>query len=83
MPDPEQEEALRQLVRQVTSQDTAGLGLDTDLVRELGLDSLAGLRVLAAVEKRFAVRFPDEQLADIRSLRQVLAHIEGSQSGRP
>ena len=52
------------------------MALDDDLARELAIDSLAGLRVLAAVEKRFDVRFPDERLSELRTLRQLLDCID-------
>jgi acyl carrier protein len=66
---------LRRLLGEVSRHDLSRTGLDDDLVRELGLDSLAALRMLAAVEKRFGVRFPDEQLAEFRTLRQLLEFI--------
>lgn len=63
---------LREILAHQSRLDVDGVGLDDDLVRELGLDSLTALRVLAAVEKRFDVRFPDERLGELRTLRQVL-----------
>jgi acyl carrier protein len=66
------ERALRALLTDVSGNDLSRVGLDDDLVRELGLDSLLALRLLAAVEKRFGVRFPDERLAEFRTLRRIL-----------
>jgi acyl carrier protein len=66
------EKALRSLLTDVSGKDLSQTGLDDDLVRELGLDSLLALRLLAAVEKRFGVRFPDERLAEFRTLRRIL-----------
>jgi acyl carrier protein len=66
---------LRRLVGEVTRRDATAIGEDEDLVRVLGLDSLAGLRVLAAVEKRFNIRFPDQSLGQYRTLRQLLDFI--------
>ncbi|MCP4258743.1 MAG: acyl carrier protein [Planctomycetes bacterium] len=66
------EEALRDLLATISTTDVSSLGLDEDLVRELGLDSLAGLRLLAAVEKRFDVHFPDDRLGEFRTMRQLL-----------
>jgi len=63
--------AWHRLLSDVTGQEVPGLDLDADLVRELGLDSLARLRLLAGVEKHFHVRLPDARLADLRSLRQL------------
>ena len=70
------EAELRALLARQSRLNVNEVGLDDDLVRELGLDSLAALRVLAATEKRFGVRFPDERLAELRTLRQVLHLLE-------
>ncbi|MDX1387792.1 MAG: acyl carrier protein [Acidobacteriota bacterium] len=70
------EAELREILARQTRLDVDGIGLDDDLVRELGVDSLAALRVLAATEKRFRLRFPDERLGDLRTLRDVLELIE-------
>ncbi len=71
----EVEQELRGLLAETSQLDVSELGVEADLVRELGLDSLAGLRVLAAVEKRFDVRFPDEKLGDFRTMRRILDFI--------
>ncbi len=68
----ETENTLRKLITDVVPQSTKEIELDDDLVRELGLDSLAGLRLLAAVEKKFGIRFPDDRLGEFRTLRQLL-----------
>lgn len=61
---------------QVSGHDVSQIERNADLVRVFGLDSLAGLRLLAAVEKNFDVRFPDDQLGNIRTLDQILDIIE-------
>jgi len=71
------ERVLRQLLADRLRQEVPALDLDTDLVRELGLDSLARLQLLAAVEVRCGVRIPDRQLAGLHTLRQVISVIEG------
>lgn len=70
------EAKLRALLSEISNRDVSALGLDDDLVESLGLDSLAALRVLAAVEKQFDVTFPDDQLAKLRTLRRLLAGIK-------
>jgi acyl carrier protein len=71
MSDQDVEQRLRAILGEVSKQDLGRTGVDDDLVRELGLDSLAALRLLAAVEKRFGVRFPDDRLTEFRTLRQL------------
>jgi len=70
------ESDLRELLSEMSGKDVSVLDPSADLVRELGLDSLAGLRMLARVEKRFGARFPDERLSDFRTVRQLLEAIE-------
>jgi acyl carrier protein len=70
------ESDLRQLLAEMGGTDVSTLDADADLVRELGLDSLAGLAMLARVESRFDVRFPDERLSEFRTVRQLLEVID-------
>jgi acyl carrier protein len=65
------EQRLRTILGEAARRDLTHIELDDDLVLVLGLDSLAALRLLAAVEKRFGVRFPDDRLAEFRTLRQL------------
>jgi acyl carrier protein len=67
---------LRALLAEVSGRDTADLDLDADLIEVFGLDSLAGLRLLAMVEKRFDVRFEDEHLSEYRTLASLLVAID-------
>ena len=39
--------------------DLAGVGFDTELVRQLGIDSLSMLLLSLAVEEKFQMHFPD------------------------
>jgi len=75
MPEPNREEELRHMLSDISGRDASSIGVESDLVDELGLDSLAGLRILAGVEKRFNVRFPDHRLGEFRTLQQLLDFI--------
>jgi acyl carrier protein len=77
------EQRLRAVLGEAARRDLSGTELDADLVRELGLDSLAGLRMLAAVEKHCGVRFPDERLIEFRTLRQLRDFVAQAGSGGP
>ena len=76
------EQRLRSVIGEVSRRDLTSAGLDEDLVRQLGLDSLAALRLLAAVEKRFDTRFPDGRLGEFRTLRQLRDFIAGGKKER-
>jgi acyl carrier protein len=73
------EAELRELLGRVAKADTSRLQLDDDLHAVLGIDSLAGLRLLAAVENQYGVRFSDQQLDSCRTMRQILEFIATDQ----
>jgi len=70
------EREVRELIEKVTRRSAANIERDADLVYELGLDSLAGLRVLAALEKRFQLRIPDDELSSVRTIGQLLETVD-------
>ena len=67
---------VRALIADVAKRDVAALGADDDLVEHLGVDSLLGLQILAAVEKRLDVRLPDEELIHLRTIGRIAATVE-------
>ncbi len=71
-----EEAVVRAVLAEVTRGEVAGLSVEADLVLELGLDSLSRLRVMAGVEKRLGIRFRDDRLAAVRTLREVLELVE-------
>jgi acyl carrier protein len=76
------EAELRAILAEGCRRDLSQIGDDADLVRELGLDSLAMLRLLAEVEMRLDVRFPDSELSRLRTLRQFAAAIRSEAGDR-
>lgn len=69
------EAELRKVIGSLTQDDMEEIGIEDDLVARLGLDSLAGLRLLAAIEKRSGARFPDESLDELRTMKRILDEI--------
>ena len=76
------ESELRRLLEEVTRKEISSVAAADDLVRELGLDSLTGLEVLAAVEKRFGVRFPDDRLDEFRTIADLMEVVVGEGGSR-
>lgn len=72
---------LRALLTEVVGKDAEGVQPGDDLVEKLGIDSLTGLRFLAVIEKKYDLRFPDHQLAEMRSLGKVSEFIAESRQG--
>lgn len=83
MTDHSLEQALRAVIAEETGRDLGSVGLDEPLRERLALDSLAGLRVMAAIEETFDVEFDVHRLAGLDSLRAILAAIDAFQGGAP
>ncbi|MCK4425431.1 MAG: acyl carrier protein, partial [Deltaproteobacteria bacterium] len=48
----------------------------TDLVADLGLDSMAVMELLAAIEDRFDISIPLNILPDVRTLKDLALQIQ-------
>jgi acyl carrier protein len=78
---PQIEATVRALISEFVRQDASTIGRDEDLVEGLGIDSLQGLQILAGVEKRFALRLPDEDLVHLRTIGCIAELVEQLQKG--
>jgi acyl carrier protein len=62
--------------------DLSGIGLDTDLVDALDLDSMTVIDFALEVERRLDLHVPDEDLATLTTLRGAVDYV-GAHRGRP
>ena len=52
------------------------VGEDTDLVADLGLDSLKVMKILESVEDRFDISIPLNVLPDVRTVKDFVLQIQ-------
>lgn len=45
-------------------------------LRELGIDSLGGLRIVADVEKRYRIVIPESEIGKIRTMQDIFALVD-------
>jgi acyl carrier protein len=74
------EARVREIIAAISGQDLAAVGREADLVEVLGVDSLQGLQILAAVEKRFNIRLPDEELIRMRTIGAIAEAVARQQA---
>lgn len=70
-PDLEIVEIVKRAVRAVAQERAKQLDLDTNIVLDLGLDSLERLQIAHTLENAFGGRFPEEVLQEIETIREV------------
>ena len=74
--DPQVAAIVMEQVRAVAKERAKDLQLDTNIVADLGLDSLERLQIANSLEEIFGGRFPEAVLAQIETCREVAAAIE-------
>ncbi len=63
---------LRNLIAEIVEVEPKEITLDASFVEDLNIDSMMALEILAATEKKYNLKIPEENLTKITSLKQVV-----------
>ncbi|HOO22555.1 MAG TPA: acyl carrier protein [Clostridia bacterium] len=69
-------EKVKILLSEQFSVNPESITLDSDLVKDLGADSLDLVQLLITMEKEFGVVFDDEQIQSVKTVEDVVNFIE-------
>ncbi|TDD37553.1 acyl carrier protein [Actinomadura sp. KC06] len=72
---------LATVVEEVTGVPAAEVRSDCDLIEDLGLDSLSVVEVVFETQKRLATEIPDEGLAGVRTVHDLLQVVDLAVNG--
>ncbi|MET9921068.1 acyl carrier protein [Streptomyces sp. NPDC059605] len=61
-------EELRALLAETIDTDVTEVGDDTDFVDELGVDSLMALEVVVVLERKYGIKFAEDEMRSVRTL---------------
>jgi acyl carrier protein len=78
------EDQIIEIVSAITKAPAAVIGLDTDLRLDFNVDSLQGLQIMAAIEKRFGIQIPDDDLGlhtSVRVISQTVVRLRDQPAG--
>ncbi len=75
-PDPEVVELVKRAVKNVAQERAKLLDLDTNVIVDLGLDSLERLQIAHALENSVGGRFPEDVLQEIETIREIAEAIQ-------
>lgn len=70
MPDPELREKLRAVVAEVAEIDDVP---DDVSFKELGIDSMMAIEIIAEIERTYKIKVPEQELEQVRDLNSVVA----------
>jgi len=71
-------EKIIEMISQQLKADAEGITPDTNIMEDLGADSLDVVELLMALEESFGVSVPDEDVAGLKTVRDIAAYIENN-----
>ncbi len=69
-------EEIKKIIIDILEIDPTELKMETDFVGELNADSLMALEILATLEKKYKIKIPEESLAKMTNLKNVIKVVE-------
>ena len=74
---------LAEIVEEVAGIDTAEVSADKSFVDDLDIDSLSMVEIAVQTEDKYGVKIPDEDLAGLRTVGDVVAYIQKLEEENP
>ncbi len=68
------EEEVKKIIADITEVPVEKLTLDADFFRDLGIDSLKAIEIVAAFEKKYRIIIPEKDIPNIRNLRLIMEY---------
>ncbi|MBP9855261.1 MAG: acyl carrier protein [Candidatus Omnitrophica bacterium] len=68
----EVEKDIRALVAEILEEDSASIKNEAHFVKDLGMDSMMALEILASIEKKYRIVIPEESLAKFINLDETV-----------
>jgi acyl carrier protein len=65
-------EEIKAIVIEILEVEPEQLGMETDFIKDLGIDSLRSLEILAVLEKTYKIKIPEDSLKKMTNLKQVI-----------
>lgn len=65
-----------EIVSMVVEKDPGEISLDAHLVQDIGADSMMALEILAALEKKYRIVIPEEQLKEMTTVNKIISMVE-------
>lgn len=72
-------EVFRQTAEEVAEKEFRAVA-ETTAISELGIDSLGMLEIIGSLERALKIQIPDESLAGIQTVKDLLNAVESRQS---
>lgn len=71
-------EELRELIAEIAEKDEVP---DDATFKDLGIDSMMGVEIVAAIERKYQVKIDDAELAEVTTLNNSMALVQKKLAG--
>lgn len=68
-------EKLKKIIAEILKADEASITMETDVMDDLGADSLAVFQIVMEIEKEFDIEIPQERIEDLRQVKDAVEYI--------
>lgn len=75
------EQEVKELVAEIVEVPAEKLTPDADFFKDLGVDSLKAIEIVAAFEKKYRIIIPEKDIPNITNLRQIIEYTEPLKKG--
>lgn len=66
------ESDIREIIAEILERGPSEITSDAKFVEDLGMDSMMALEILAAIEKRYRIKIPEQELPQITTLSKAV-----------
>lgn len=66
------EKEIKELIADIIELDPTTIDPNAHLVEDLGMDSMMALEILAAIERKYKIKIPEEDLPKITSVSRAI-----------
>jgi len=63
---------IRSIIAEITEIEPEKIAPAAAFVEDLGMDSMMALEILAAIEKKYNIRIPEEKLMKLKNLQETV-----------
>ncbi|MDH4027978.1 MAG: acyl carrier protein [Nitrospirota bacterium] len=65
------EEEIKEMVSEIIEVPVERLAADADFFKDLDVDSLKAIEIVAAFEKKYRIIIPEHEIPNIKNIRQI------------
>lgn len=73
---------IRKLIAKILKLPEEKVDLNANLFTDLGVDSLLGVEIFAALDKKYGIQIPEDKLRGITTLNDIITIVEGLLTGK-